>query len=119
MLFTSLLSASLLSASALGAAILAERENSNVAITMYTDQNCRGTAARISNVQYDHQNVAPQNFLYFSFRVEGRALRSDEQLDFSRAAGSDLCALFKNSFGPLAVGCYNNEAVTCFRLTKH
>lgn len=119
MLFTSLLSASLLSASALGAAILTERENSNVAITMYTGARCGGTTARTSNVQYDHQNVAPQNFLYYSFRVEGRALRSDEQLDFSRAAGSDLCGLFKNSFGPLAVGCYDNEAVTCFRLIKN
>lgn len=96
---------------------LAKREFANIGMGLFTAAACRGAGVWFDNIIYDHQNVAPQNFLYYAFMTTGRAVRQDEQMDFSTRGGSDLCANFLNSykvFGPN--GCHDNSKITCFRL---
>lgn len=131
MLPTIILSAVLLASSALSAAIspvpvaaishvtpLSKRGFAGIGITIYTGFNCGGNSATIGNVLYGQQNIAPQNPSYQSFGVS-RAVRNDEQLDFSTFGNGDACGRFLVTYRQLNQGCYNLGGINCFRLLQN
>ncbi|KAL0941654.1 uncharacterized protein CTRU02_204417 [Colletotrichum truncatum] len=90
----------------------------NIGIGMFAQDWCSGQAGWFDNVIYGNQNVVHLNM--FSVGISYRGLRSNEQLDFSKLSGSDWCGTYLYSAGQnTPVGCFNSQAINCFRLTQH
>lgn len=96
---------------------LAKRINANIGIGMFTGDWCGGDGAWFDNVRYGNNNIGSRE--YKSVGISYRALRSDEQLDFSKTAKSDKCGNYRYSAGKQTpVGCFNSQPITCLRLTS-
>lgn len=92
-----------------------QRDFANIGIGMFAQNWCTGQGAWFDNVQYDVQHAA-HLFLY-SVGISYRGIRNNEHLDFSRLSNGDWCGQYRYSAGPnTQVGCFNSEAITCFRL---
>lgn len=89
----------------------------NVGVGMFAQNGCTGDGAWFNNVIYGNQNVGGRD--YKSVGISYRALRSDEQLDFSSKSGADQCAVYRYSAGKRTpVGCFNSQVINCLRLTS-
>ncbi|KAF9871152.1 hypothetical protein CkaCkLH20_11321 [Colletotrichum karsti] len=92
------------------------QEWANIGIGMFAQDGCTGQAGWFDNVIYGNQHVVNLNM--FSVGISYRGLRSNEQLDFSRLSGSDWCGKYLYSAGKnTPIGCFNSQAINCFRLT--
>ncbi|KAL7782638.1 hypothetical protein V8C43DRAFT_310162 [Trichoderma afarasin] len=96
-----------------------KRQNyANIGIGMFAQDWCNGQAGWWDDVTYDVQHYVTLNM--FSVGISYRGLRSNEQLDFSRQVGSDWCGKYLYSAGKnTPIGCFNSQAINCYRLTLH
>lgn len=95
---------------------LEKRTFSGMGIGFFTGFGCTGDGKFINDIQYDHQNVAPANFLYNSVSIGGRSISPQEQLDFSTRDDNDLCAFYQSSLRDTGIGCYEQSGFSCVRL---
>lgn len=95
---------------------LDKRFFSGMKLGFFTGFGCSGSGLFINDVQFDHQNVAPANFLYNSASISGRRIFPQEQLDFSTRNGDDLCAFYESSLRDTGEGCYDRAGFSCVRL---
>lgn len=94
---------------------LEKREYANIGIGMFAKDLCNGQGAWFDDVQYNVQSYATLNL--YSVGISFRGLRNNEHLDFSRLSGTDWCATYLYSAGYMTgVGCFNSQAINCFRL---
>ncbi|KOS22319.1 hypothetical protein ESCO_001602 [Escovopsis weberi] len=90
----------------------------NIGIGMFAKDSCTGQAAWFDDVTYNVNSYATINM--YSVGISYRGLRSNEQLDFSRLNGNDWCGTYLYSAGQnTPVGCFNSQAINCFRLWLH
>ncbi|RFU82183.1 amidohydrolase [Trichoderma arundinaceum] len=96
-----------------------KRQNyANIGIGMFAQDWCTGQAGWWDDVTYDVQHYVTLNM--FSVGISYRGLRSNEQLDFSRQSGNDWCGQYLYSAGQnTPIGCFNSQAINCYRLTLH
>lgn len=64
----------------------------NIGIGMWAQNNCGGEGYYFDNVQYNVHHYATVNL--YSYRINYRGIRSNEQLDFSRLNGGDWCGTY-------------------------
>lgn len=96
---------------------LGKRINAHIGIGMFSEKWCGGDGAWFDNVRYGVNSVG--NREYKSVGISYRALRSDEQLDFSKTVKSDKCGNYLYSAGKKTpIGCFNSQPITCLRLTS-
>ncbi|PNP50588.1 hypothetical protein THARTR1_08804 [Trichoderma harzianum] len=93
-----------------------KRQNyANIGIGMFAQDWCKWTLVTPAR---SIQHYVTLNM--YSVGISYRGLRSNEQLDFSRQAGSDWCGKYLYSAGKnTPVGCFNSQAINCYRLTLH
>ncbi|MCJ1243179.1 hypothetical protein MMC30_000376 [Trapelia coarctata] len=99
--------------------ILSKRQGyANIGIGMFAQDWCNGQGACFDDVVYGVNSYANLNM--YSVGINYRGLRSNEQLDFSQLSGNDWCGRYLYSAGYMTpVGCFNSQAINCFRLTQH
>ncbi|KAK5998943.1 hypothetical protein PT974_01327 [Cladobotryum mycophilum] len=90
----------------------------NIGIGMFAQDSCRGQAAWFDDVTYNVNCYNTVNM--YSVGISYRGLRNNEQLDFSRLSGNDWCGKYLYTAGKnTPVGCFNSQAINCFRLLAH
>ncbi|EQB54058.1 amidohydrolase [Colletotrichum gloeosporioides Cg-14] len=90
----------------------------NIGIGMFSQDWCNDQAGWVDNVIYGYNCYVDSNM--YSVGISYRGLRSNEQLDFSRLSGNDWCRTYLHSAGHnTPTGCFNSQAINCFRLTVH
>ncbi|WYZ38364.1 hypothetical protein EsH8_III_000278 [Colletotrichum jinshuiense] len=96
-------------------ASIEKREPANIGIGMFAQDWCNGQAGWFDNVNYNSQHVVNLNM--YSVGISYRGIRNNEHLDFSKLAGNDWCGNYLYSAAPnTPVGCFNSQAINCFRL---